>query len=116
MKPEGSLLSSPSLLISIQEYAMVNCTFYLLALAPGIAPRDSSSTLLQKAAPDLEILAIGIPHGWVHRPLQKDAARLTSHDWVLFIVARSSPISLVASINDSITAYITADFMMPQHQ
>ncbi|KAL3486532.1 hypothetical protein BJX62DRAFT_18319 [Aspergillus germanicus] len=95
---------------------MITCTFYLLALAPGIAPRDFSSTLLPKAAPDLEILVTGIPHGWVHRPLQQDAPRLTSRDWDLFIVTRSSPISLVANINDSIAAYITADFTMPQHQ
>ncbi|KAJ0414472.1 hypothetical protein BJY00DRAFT_24531 [Aspergillus carlsbadensis] len=95
---------------------MVNCTFYLLALAPGTPPRDFISNLRHKAAPSPEILATGIPHGWVHRPLHQDASRLTSNNWDLFIVTASSPRSLIASINGTVTAYITADFTMLQRQ
>ncbi|KAL2842563.1 hypothetical protein BJY01DRAFT_249048 [Aspergillus pseudoustus] len=94
---------------------MINCTFYLIGLAPGTTPRGFSSNLM-KGALYLEILVAGIPHGWVHKPLHQDAARLTTHTWDVFIVTKTSQTSLIASIDGSITAYITANFMMPQHQ
>ncbi|KAL2817539.1 hypothetical protein BJX63DRAFT_429586 [Aspergillus granulosus] len=95
---------------------MINCTFYLIALATGTGTQEYISSLYHKGASKHEILVTGIPHGWIHKPLQQDAARLTNHNWDLLLITKGSLGSLIAAKDHTITAFITADFGMPQQQ